>query len=393
MEEREAMRVKTIGWIVGSLGLLVGAGTAWGNEDTSSTPSTTGSDMAAKPAAGMPECKDAGVTVAFKTGSSELDQNARGALDGVATWMKADPQRTMHLEGFADTTGDTEANLVLSAKRAEAVKNYLIEHGVSSNNVMTVGRGEETDHLPANGRAVTFLACASNATSGQVAQAEAEMPPVAPPPPAEAPVEAAPVVTPVAAPAPPRDPYYLRGFGFAVMAGGAYQDFTNDTMRNVTQGGGGWDARFIAGTNSIIALEGAYVGSANQINGFTGNLGNISGNTPTLVGNGLEGNARLNIPLRVGYHLFEPYGFAGIGYQHMTISNYNANTQTLSSFSQSDNIMTVPVGGGFAYAYKQFILDARAGWTATYYNNLLANTSGSGTLDHWNIGGQVGFRF
>jgi len=354
--------------------------------------------MAAKPAgAGMPECKDAGVTVAFKTGSSELDQNARGALDGVATWLKADEKRTLHLEGFADTTGDTEANLVLSAKRAEAVKNYLIEHGVNSSNVMTVGRGEETDHLPANGRAVTFLACMGNASGAQVAEAESEMPgnaPTAPPPPVEAaPVEEAPPVTPVAAPAPPRDPYYLRGFGFAVMAGGAYQDFTDSTMRSATQGGGGWDARFIAGTNSIIALEGAYVGSANQINGFTGNLGNISGNTPVLVGNGLEGTARLNIPLRAGYHLVEPYGFAGIGYQHMTISNYNANAQRLSSFTSSDEVMTVPVGGGIAYAYKQFIVDARAGWTATYYQNLLTNGSGNGTLDHWNVGGQVGFRF
>ena len=91
------------------------------------TESTLGDDRDGEPAK---ECRDAGVTVAFKTGSAELDLNARGALDGVATWMKADDSRTMNLEGFADTTGDSAANLVLSAKRAEAVKNYLIEKGV-----------------------------------------------------------------------------------------------------------------------------------------------------------------------------------------------------------------------------------------------------------------------
>ena len=160
------MRGKTIVCVMGSLGLLLGAGAAWGNQQMDTTES--GSDTSAAPSsgseasaqvAGKPECRDAGVTIAFKTGSAELDQNARGGLDGVATWMKADESRTMHLEGFADTTGNSEANLVLSAHRAEAVKTYLIDHGVASSKVMTVGRGEEVDHLPANGRAVTFLAC------------------------------------------------------------------------------------------------------------------------------------------------------------------------------------------------------------------------------------------
>ena len=120
------MRGKTIGCVMGSLGLLLGAGAAWGNQqmdttgsgsDTSSSaPSSSGSEASAQ-VAGKPECRDAGVTIAFKTGSAELDQNARGALDGVATWMKADESRTMHLEGFADTTGDSESNLVPTGVR------------------------------------------------------------------------------------------------------------------------------------------------------------------------------------------------------------------------------------------------------------------------------------
>ena len=81
------MQVRKIGWIVGSLGLLVGAGTAWGG-DATTTETTTESKAvttSGSPAAGGKECRDAGVTVAFKTGSAELDLNARGALDGVAT--------------------------------------------------------------------------------------------------------------------------------------------------------------------------------------------------------------------------------------------------------------------------------------------------------------------
>ena len=86
-------------------------------------------------------------------------------------------------------------------------------------------------------------------------------------------------------------------------------------MKSTTQAGGGWAARFIGGMNSIIGFEAAYIGAANQFQG----LGTTT-NTPLLVQNGLEGNARLNVPLRCGPHLFEPYGYAGLGYSHYTVS-------------------------------------------------------------------------
>jgi peptidoglycan-associated lipoprotein len=380
------MRGKKIGWFVGSLGLLLGAGAAWGNEQTA-----TSSGTEAAPAAAKPECRDAGVTVAFKTGSAELDLNARGGLDGVATWMKAKEGRTLHLEGVADTTGDSGANLVLSARRAEAVKTYLIEKGVDSTAVLTVGRGEEIDHLPANGRAVTFLACQPGATVATEEKAETKMDEAegVAPMPEPSPVVVAPV-TVIPPPAPVTQPHWKSGFGWAFMAGGAYQDFTNDSMRSTTDPGGGWAARFIGGTNSVIGFEAAYIGAANQVQTLNSAF---SGSTPLLVANGLEGTARLNIPIRRGASLFEPYGYAGLGYSHYTISNYNQNTNVLSSFTSSDDVMNFPVGGGFAYAYKALIMDARAGWTGTYYQNILPGQSETGTLDHWNVGGQIGFMF
>src|SRR4030095_7919240 len=90
------MQVKTIGWFVGSLGLLLGAGTALADDKTE----TTGQDVVNQ-MSGKLECGDTGVTVAFKTGSSELDQNAMGALDGLSNWMKANPERTLRLQGYA----------------------------------------------------------------------------------------------------------------------------------------------------------------------------------------------------------------------------------------------------------------------------------------------------
>jgi len=378
------MRIKTMGWCLGLLCPLFAAGTARAEQEKE----ITGSDVV-KSMAGKPECGDAGVTVAFKTGSAELDENAKGALNGVATWLNNDKARTLRLAGYADMTGNSEANLVLSERRADAVKSYLVAQGVDSTRVMTVGRGEQIDNLPANGRAVTFLAC-------QPAGALAEGETVTPPTPLEEPEMPAPVVVPVPAPvavAPPPPapkPSWARGFGWALMAGGGYQDFTDSTMRSVTNGGATWDARIVGGTHSIIGFEAAYVGSARQVAG----LGAVTSN-PAIVSNGVEGNLRLNAPIRSGSSLFEPYVYGGVGYQNVSISNYSSNSAALSStFQSSDDVMTIPAGGGFAYAYKAFIADVRGGWTATFRNDLLTNDlNQSGRLNHWNFGGQAGFMF
>jgi len=389
------MRMRSLGWFVGSLGLLLGAGAARAEDQPIS-----GSDAINQLT--KPECRDAGVTVSFSTGSVALDTNGQGALNGVATWMKADSKRTLHLHGYADTTGNSEANLLLSEKRAEAVKTYLVSQGVDATQITTVGRGEDVaDQLPANGRTVTFLACKPAAES---AQAEAPAAPAA-----EAPAAPAPEVTPppavVVVPPPAVEPVPVpmetpvataptryvppSRFGLAFLAGGGYQDFSNSSMRNLTNAGGAWDFRFVAGTRSIIGVEGAYVGSAR---GFQ-SLG-VTANNPTLISNGVEGNLRLNAPIVKGNSLFEPYAIAGVGWSQYHITNYNSNTQALSDFSATnDNVMTVPLGAGFTYGYKALLLDVRGTYSPTYYNNLLAGANGNGTLNTWGVGGSIGFGF
>jgi hypothetical protein len=181
----------------------------------------------------------------------------------------------------------------------------------------------------------------------------------------------------------------LGRFGWAVMAGGGYQDFSNGDMRDRTNGGGAWDVRFIGGTRSYVGFEGAYVGAARSIQ----TLG-ATANNPTLVSNGFEGNLRFNVPIMKGASLIEPYGVVGLGWSRYHITNYNSNTATLSDFDATDDdVMTVPLGVGFAYGYKAFIADVRGTYAPTYYNNLLQASNGSGTLSTWGFGGQVGFAF
>ena len=336
--------------------------------------------------------------MSFSTGSTVLDTNGQGALNGVATWMKADSKRTLHLHGYADTTGNSEANLVLSEKRAEAVKTYLVSQGVDASQITTVGRGEDVaDQLPANGRTVTFLACKPAAASAEAeapAAAEPAAPPPEAPPPAVAVVPAVvePVPVPVETPAATAPPKYTppSKLGLAFMVGGGYEDFANNEMEigptpaepgtSGSSPGRGWNHRCRGSVRRLGAR------------GFQ-SLG-ATANNPTLISNGVEGNLRLNAPITKGNSLFEPYAIAGVGWAQYHISNYNSNTQALSDFSATnDNVLTVPLGAGFTYGYKALMLDVRGTYSPTYYNNLLQGTNGNGTLNTWGVGGNIGFGF
>lgn len=72
-----------------------------------------------------------------------LTQEARDALFRQANWLMN--YRTMNaiIEGHADERGTREYNLALAARRAEAVKSYLVSQGVSASRLTTVSYGKE----------------------------------------------------------------------------------------------------------------------------------------------------------------------------------------------------------------------------------------------------------
>ncbi|HEY4131214.1 MAG TPA: OmpA family protein [Gemmatimonadaceae bacterium] len=52
------------------------------------------------------------------------------------------PQSKVTIEGFADPAGSTRYNVALSQRRANAVKSYLTGHGLSTQQLATVGYGK-----------------------------------------------------------------------------------------------------------------------------------------------------------------------------------------------------------------------------------------------------------
>lgn len=170
--------------------------------------------------------------------------------------------------------------------------------------------------------------------------------------------------------------------GVGLLVGGGFNEYTNGRLQNVTGDGGYWTARVVAGTREYVGMEAAYLGDARSITGL--GLSNDS----RLISNGLSGNLRINIPIARGASLIEPFGFVGVGWQHYTVTNNNVQ---LSDVISSDNVLTLPYGGGLEFAYKGFMADARFTYTQTYYNNLTETIGGN--LNNWGAGGQIGFEY
>jgi peptidoglycan-associated lipoprotein len=73
----------------------------------------------------------------------DLKPPARATLDKQAAWLKRYPQVRLSIEGHCDERGTREYNLALGERRANAVKNYLVNQGISASRLTTISYGKE----------------------------------------------------------------------------------------------------------------------------------------------------------------------------------------------------------------------------------------------------------
>lgn len=78
----------------------------------------------------------------FDTGKSTLKPGAKNTLAKIAAQLKGDSDVRVAIEGHTDSVGSDEKNQVLSEKRANAVRDYLVSNGVPAERVTATGKGE-----------------------------------------------------------------------------------------------------------------------------------------------------------------------------------------------------------------------------------------------------------
>jgi OmpA-OmpF porin, OOP family len=82
--------------------------------------------------------------VLFDTGKATLKPGAYATVERLATALKEVPARKVMIEGHTDSVGSDEFNQQLSQNRALSVQAALLERGVQSNQITTLGKGEST---------------------------------------------------------------------------------------------------------------------------------------------------------------------------------------------------------------------------------------------------------
>jgi outer membrane protein OmpA-like peptidoglycan-associated protein len=94
--------------------------------------------------------------VLFDTGKFTLKPNTQISLAKVSGILQAYPGLKLQVEGYTDSVGGDDYNQKLSENRADAVRDFLVEQGVQTDNISATGYGKAkpvADNSTAAGRA------------------------------------------------------------------------------------------------------------------------------------------------------------------------------------------------------------------------------------------------
>lgn len=78
----------------------------------------------------------------FDTDKADLKEVSVSSLKILASFLDQHPNVHIQIEGHTDDVGSTTYNMALSLKRAESVKQYLVDIGMSSQRMETLGKGD-----------------------------------------------------------------------------------------------------------------------------------------------------------------------------------------------------------------------------------------------------------
>lgn len=114
-------------------------------------PATGPVDTRAIPGSTQDFVINVGDFVYFDLDSYDIRSDAMSALDAQAAWLMRYPAVQIRVEGNCDERGTREYNLALGARRANAVRDYLVSRGVASGRISTLSWGKERPIDPGTG--------------------------------------------------------------------------------------------------------------------------------------------------------------------------------------------------------------------------------------------------
>ena len=80
--------------------------------------------------------------IQFQTGASTIKPGSFPILNQIAQVLIANPTYLIEIQGHTDNVGKPASNLILSDKRAAAVRDYLIKKGVNNDRMTSHGYGD-----------------------------------------------------------------------------------------------------------------------------------------------------------------------------------------------------------------------------------------------------------
>lgn len=81
------------------------------------------------------------LAVEFDTNKADIKPKYRSEIQRVVDFMKANPRTSGEVEGHTDNVGSASANVALSQRRADAVRNALIDQGIDASRLTAKGYG------------------------------------------------------------------------------------------------------------------------------------------------------------------------------------------------------------------------------------------------------------
>ena len=84
-----------------------------------------------------------GDRVFFTTDSTDLTPVSVATLNKQVQWLQRYSRVAFIVEGHADERGTREYNIALGARRAAAVREFMIAHGIAPNRIRTISYGKE----------------------------------------------------------------------------------------------------------------------------------------------------------------------------------------------------------------------------------------------------------